>query len=65
MPARVALVSGQRDLAIRDTHMSSIAEIWPGADIVGPIDAGHLAHEERPEEMAALIGKLIGDRSVS
>ena len=61
VPARVTLVSGSRDLAIRDTHMSSIASIWPKVEIAGPVDAGHLAHEERPAEIAALIAKVFSD----
>lgn len=65
VPASVTLISGARDLAIRDTHMRSIAAIWPCVDIAGPVEAGHLAHEECPEEIAALIENIIDGRRVS
>lgn len=51
----LVLVSGGRDKMIPPSHAESVHRLVPSARLVTLADAGHLAHEERPGEVAALI----------
>jgi magnesium chelatase accessory protein len=51
----LVLVAGSRDSAISPTAMRRTGERVPGAPLLWLADAGHLAHEERPAEVAALV----------
>jgi magnesium chelatase accessory protein len=54
----LVLVSGGRDRMIPPSHAESVHRLVPSARLVTLPDVGHLAHEERPEEIAALIGSV-------
>ena len=54
----LTLVVGARDRAVRPSEARRVRELVSGARIVGLPGLGHLAHEERPEEIAALIIEL-------
>ncbi len=49
------LVVGETDRAVPPAQAARVAEIVPGAALVTMPGLGHLAHEERPTETAALI----------
>jgi magnesium chelatase accessory protein len=54
----LTLVVGARDRAVRPAEARRVRDLVPGAQIVGLPGLGHLAHEERPAEVAALIIEL-------
>lgn len=56
----VTLIAGERDLAVRAEHMRSVRDVWPAAACIELAGAGHLAHEERPGEVAGLLNKAFG-----
>ena len=49
------LVVGAADRAVPPSQSERVRDIVPGAAVVAMPGLGHLAHEERPEETAALI----------
>jgi len=49
------LVTADRDLAVPPHTARETREILPSAQIVPLRNLGHLAHEEAPEDLAALI----------
>jgi magnesium chelatase accessory protein len=57
----LTLVTAGRDRTISPMTASRVRAIAPSAAVVSLPGLGHLAHEERPDEIAALIGRL--DRS--
>lgn len=52
------LVVGTKDRAIPADDALAVRERLPGADIVRLPGLGHLAHEERPEEVAAVVERF-------
>lgn len=58
----VRLLHGDRDAAIPIGSARAAASLIPGADLVTLSGGGHLAHEERAEEVAALIRDFMGER---
>jgi len=49
------LLAGSNDRAIRPAHAGRVRRLVPGATLVPLPGLGHLAHEERPEEVAGII----------
>ena len=58
----VLLVQGEADAAIPLTSVQDAAALLPDSRIELMPDLGHLAHEERPEAVAALIRHFAGER---
>ena len=56
------LVHGAADSAIPPTTAQQAAALVPGAAVTLLPGLGHLAHEERPEELAAIIRRFAGER---
>ena len=54
----LVLVAGSKDTAIPPEQSSRIREMVPAATVEVLPGLGHLAHEERPDLIAALIGQL-------
>lgn len=61
----VLLLHAEGDTAIPDPAVREAADAIPGAQLVTTAGAGHLAHEERPQEVAAMISAFFdrGQRS--
>jgi magnesium chelatase accessory protein len=55
----VALVAGQEDKAVRPGQIERAAALLPRATVHWLAGLGHLAHEERPEEVADLMRRCI------
>ena len=51
----LTLIVGANDRTVPPTQSARVAELVPGANLIPMPGLGHLAHEERPEETAALI----------
>jgi magnesium chelatase accessory protein len=56
------LVHGERDAAIPPANAGQAAAMVDGAAVLPLAGLGHLAHEERPDEVAALIRGFLGER---
>jgi magnesium chelatase accessory protein len=56
---RLILVAGDNDKMVPPTEMSRIRALVPTAEQVWLRGLGHLAHEERPNEIAALLERLL------
>ena len=52
----VLFVHGSSDAAIPLTSVNAAAALIPGTRVELMPDLGHLAHEERPQDVARLIG---------
>jgi len=52
------LVVGDRDWTVPPTDAQRVRQLLPQAEIITLPRLGHLAHEERPREVASLIGRL-------
>ena len=57
----VLLVHGEKDAAIPLSAAREAAELMAGASLLIIAERGHLAHEERPKEVAEIIGKFAGE----
>lgn len=55
LPVPLTLVVGARDKMILPGESARVQRLLPQAEVVQFADLGHLAHEERPESIAALI----------
>ncbi|MEM7668225.1 MAG: alpha/beta fold hydrolase BchO [Pseudomonadota bacterium] len=55
LPVPLLLISGGRDATVPPSDQSEIARRVPGAELVCLAELGHLAHEEAPQEIAALL----------
>ena len=62
LQAPLVLVVGSNDRTIRPSEAVRVQRLLPSARIVRLPGLGHLAHEERPAEVAELIVKLAGMR---
>ncbi len=58
-PARAVLIAGERDRAVPPETSRTAAEVMRAADVVMMPGLGHLAHEESPAEVAAMIAKAL------
>lgn len=54
----LTLVVGTRDRTIRPSEAARVRALVPSAEIARMPGLGHLAHEERPDEVAALLARL-------
>jgi magnesium chelatase accessory protein len=55
LKARLLLVVGDSDKAIPPSDAQRLHALVPGSEVVLVHHAGHLAHEEKPAETAAVI----------
>jgi len=62
--ARLLLVSGSRDRAVKPGEATRVAARLEHASVVELDDCGHLAHEEQPERVAAIIEDFCLDDGV-
>lgn len=58
LQADLTLVVGSRDQAVPPSVAEDVRASLPGADIVALQGLGHLAHEERPDRVAAIIAAV-------
>jgi magnesium chelatase accessory protein len=58
LSTRLILVAGGNDKMVPPTEISRIQAVQPKAEVVWLRGLGHLAHEERPDEIAALLERL-------
>jgi magnesium chelatase accessory protein len=56
------LVAAQRDAMVKPRISEEAAALIPGAQLIYLPGLGHLAHEEQPEQVAALISDIIAGR---
>jgi magnesium chelatase accessory protein len=54
----LVLVSAERDATIRPADALKVGALVPGSQVIDLPEVGHLAHEERPDRVAALIGEI-------
>jgi len=54
----LALVVGSNDLTVPPVHAQRVKRLVPGATVITLPGLGHLAHEERPDDVAGLIARL-------
>jgi magnesium chelatase accessory protein len=59
LKARLLLVTGRNDRTISPAEALRVRAVVPGTEIVSLPGLGHLAHEERPEAVAALITQRV------
>lgn len=59
LTARLILVAGSNDGMVPASETSRVRALVPGAETVWLDGLGHLAHEERPEAIAALMERLL------
>jgi magnesium chelatase accessory protein len=55
LPTPLVLVVGTEDRTIRPTEAYKLSGRVPGAELIRQPGLGHLAHEERPDETAAIL----------
>jgi magnesium chelatase accessory protein len=58
LPCQMTLAVGENDLTVPPRESERVREILPTAKLVSLGPLGHLAHEERPAEVCALIERL-------
>ena len=58
------LVVGDRDWTVPPSDAERVRQLLPQAQIITLAKLGHLAHEERPAELAALIRRLAAEAGV-
>jgi magnesium chelatase accessory protein len=56
---KLVLVNGSKDGMVPPAEAYRIRALLPQAELVSLRDLGHLAHEERPAEIAALIERIV------
>ncbi len=61
----LVLVSGGRDRMIPPSHAVDVQRLLPAAERIDLAGLGHLAHEEQPAELAALIASVAARHAVS
>jgi magnesium chelatase accessory protein len=54
----LVLVAGRNDRTIAPAEARRVRALLPAADLVYLRGLGHLAHEERPEEVAEMVARL-------
>jgi magnesium chelatase accessory protein len=63
LPARLILVTGSRDAMVPPVESYRVRALVPKAKLVSLAGLGHLAHEERPAEVAALLRRTMPDET--
>lgn len=63
LPARLVLVVGSKDGMVPPSEAERVRALVPNAEIVTLRGLGHLAHEERPADVAALLQGLLPHES--
>jgi magnesium chelatase accessory protein len=61
---RLTLIVGECDGTISPADAGRVAALVPGATVASLPGLGHLAHEEKPEEVAALIRSVGGEAAM-
>jgi magnesium chelatase accessory protein len=59
LPARLILVTGSKDGMVPPSESYRVRALVPKAELVSLRGLGHLAHEERPHEVAALLQRAV------
>jgi magnesium chelatase accessory protein len=59
LPARLILVTGSQDGMVPPSEAYRVRALVPNAELVSLPGLGHLAHEERPEDVAALLQRTL------
>ncbi len=59
MPARLVLVSGTRDGMVPPWEAYRVRALVPKAELISLRGLGHLAHEEQPAQIAAIVERTI------
>jgi magnesium chelatase accessory protein len=59
LPARLILVTGSRDGMVPPSESFRVRDLFPKAELVSLPGLGHLAHEERPAEIATLLDRIV------
>ncbi len=57
---KLVIVIGGNDLMVPPQEQRAVRKLLPGTEIVAMPGLGHLAHEERPREIADLLNRLAG-----
>jgi magnesium chelatase accessory protein len=60
LPVALTLVVGEADLMVPPAEAERVRSMLPQARLIRLPRLGHLAHEEQPQALAALIGELAG-----
>jgi magnesium chelatase accessory protein len=58
LPARLVLVAGSNDGMVPPSESYRVRSLVPGAELVTLPGLGHLAHEEKPDQVAALLDRV-------
>jgi magnesium chelatase accessory protein len=61
LPVPLVLVVGGRDRTVRPADARRIRALVPGARIIDLAGLGHLAHEERPAEVAGILERIAAE----
>ncbi|MFP3386815.1 alpha/beta hydrolase, partial [Tritonibacter sp. SIMBA_163] len=56
----LVMIVGTNDLSVPPTEAGRVAACRPGTRMATVYGAGHLAHEEKPAEVAALVCEAAG-----
>jgi magnesium chelatase accessory protein len=59
LAARLILVTGSNDGMVPPSEAYRVRSLVPRAELVSLPGLGHLAHEERPEQVAAILLRAI------
>ena len=59
LPARLILVTGSNDGMVPPSESYRVRALMPKAELVSLRGLGHLAHEERPHDVAALLERTV------
>jgi magnesium chelatase accessory protein len=59
LPARLVLVTGSKDGMVPPAEAYRVRSLFPKAELVSLRGLGHLAHEERPADIAALLQRMV------
>ncbi len=65
LSTRLILVAGDNDKMVPPTEISRIRALVPAAETIWLRGLGHLAHEERPDAVAALLERLLVHETAS
>lgn len=65
LTTRLVLVTGSNDGMVPSSEAYRLRAMVPKAELVSLRGLGHLAHEERPEEVAALLQRLAPDAAAA
>ena len=63
--SRLILVTGSNDRMVPSAEAYRVRALVPGAQIISLRGLGHLAHEERPDEIATLLERMGSDETAA